>query len=72
MSPIEKACSEVGGQVRMAEFTGVTVQAVNQWVSSGRVPALRCIAVESACNAAVTRHELRPDIFGPALAKAAA
>ena len=28
-------------------------------------PAEHCRALEAACNYQVTRHELRPDVFGP-------
>lgn len=31
-----------------------------------RVPAERCLAIEQATGGAVTRYELRPDIFGQA------
>ncbi len=31
-----------------------------------RVPAHRCLAIEAATKGAVTRYELRPDVFGPA------
>ena len=34
------------------------------------IPAARCRAIQAATNGAVTVHELRPDIFGPALSMA--
>lgn len=37
-----------------------------QWESGRqRVTAERAIEIETATNGAVTRHDLRPDIFGP-------
>lgn len=63
-SAIERACERVGGQVQLADALGVTAQAVNQWVSKNRVPPERCAAIETATDGAVTRHDLRPDIFG--------
>lgn len=40
----------------------ISSQAVSQWA---RVPARRCVALEQASGGRVTRHELRPDVFGP-------
>lgn len=39
----------------------ITSQAVSQWK---RVPAGKVLAVEAITG--ISRHELRPDIFGPA------
>jgi DNA-binding transcriptional regulator YdaS (Cro superfamily) len=63
MSPIEKAIAIVGSQTALAEELGIRPQAVQQWVASGHVPVRRVIAVEKATGGAVTRHELRPDIY---------
>lgn len=52
-----------GGQVILANRCGVTPQAVNQWVRKGRAPPERVIDIEAATG--VSRHALRPDIFGP-------
>lgn len=40
-------------------------QMANSW-RGRRVAAERCIAIERATDGAVTRYELRPDVFGPA------
>lgn len=40
----------------------ISSQAVSQWE---RVPAARCLVIEQATRRRVTRHELRPDIYGP-------
>jgi DNA-binding transcriptional regulator YdaS (Cro superfamily) len=64
MNYVEKACKEAGGQSTVARKFGVTVQAISQWVSSQRVPANRVLELEQACGGKVTRHQLRPDIFG--------
>ena len=67
MNPIERACEAAGGQVVLARSIGVTPQAVNQWVrGSRRVPAEQCLPIETATEGAVTRYELRPDVFGQA------
>lgn len=38
--------------------------AVSHWRHRG-IPLVRAIAIERATNGAVTREDLRPDIFGP-------
>lgn len=71
---IERACRILGGQTELAAKTGVTPQAVNQWVRSGKAPAERVLAIESATAdpkskaPRVTRYELRPDVYGRARA----
>ncbi len=64
MNAIERAVEQAGGQVSLAKAISVTPQAVNQWVTKGLVPAARCLAVETATG--ISRHDLRPDVFGPA------
>lgn len=65
MTPLGKAIKRAGGLTELAEKLGVTPQVVSNWRSRGRVPAERCIEIETATDGAVTRQELRPDIFGP-------
>ena len=62
-SAIEKACEAVGGQAELAKAVGVTPQAVNQWVSKGKPPPERVLGIESATGGAITRQELRPDLY---------
>jgi DNA-binding transcriptional regulator YdaS (Cro superfamily) len=72
MEPIDKAISILGGVSRTAEALGVVQGAVSNWIARKSVPASRCLAIENATNGAVTRYELRPDVFGePAKTKAA-
>ncbi len=53
------------GQAGIARLLGVTPQAVSQWVNGSRpVPPKHALAIEAATG--VSRHELRPDVFGPA------
>ncbi|MGJ8524305.1 hypothetical protein LMG33818_000013 [Halomonadaceae bacterium LMG 33818] len=61
---LTKAVKDAGGQSKLAEFCNVTQQAVQQWVSSGKVPPSRVRDVVEASRNSVTEHELRPDIFG--------
>ncbi len=59
---IKKAVETVGGQVAMADACNVKYQAVQRWIRSG-CPAERVLCVEQATGGAVTRHELRPDLY---------
>jgi DNA-binding transcriptional regulator YdaS (Cro superfamily) len=66
MKPIERAIDVLGtGQKGLADDLGVSPQQVNQWVLGKRpVPANRCLDIERATGGQVTRHDLRPDVFG--------
>ncbi len=63
---ILRAVQTLGSQQRLAEALGVYQSFVSKMARTGRVPAERCLAIEMATNGAVTRYELRPDVFGPA------
>ncbi|AET91066.1 hypothetical protein BYI23_B004590 [Burkholderia sp. YI23] len=60
---IERAAQILGGQSALARKLGCTPQAVSKMCSTGRVPAERVLAIENAVEGAVTRHELRPDLY---------
>lgn len=60
-TPIEKAVRLAGGQSALSRAVEVSPQAVQQWVSEGRVSHKKVIAVESATG--VHRSELRPDLY---------
>lgn len=52
--------------MELARRLNLTPATVNQWVQGSRpVPPERCRAIEDATRGAVTRYDLRPDIFGP-------
>lgn len=68
MNALERAIEIVGSQAKLAEIVGVSPMAVTQWKIRG-VPAGRCIPIEQAVGAVVTRYELRPDVFGEAPAQ---
>lgn len=63
-SPIAIAIKKAGGQSALAKSIDVQPALVWQW-SSGRRPvaAHHCLAIEEATG--VSRHDLRPDVFGP-------
>jgi DNA-binding transcriptional regulator YdaS (Cro superfamily) len=64
VSAIERAVSAVGGLGKLASACNVKYQAVQRWLSTGKVPAERVLSVESASG--VHRSELRPDLYPPA------
>lgn len=56
--------AKLGGPARVAQMAGdITSQAVSQW---RQIPASRCRRIAAASKGAVTVHDLRPDIYGPA------
>jgi DNA-binding transcriptional regulator YdaS (Cro superfamily) len=63
MTAIEKAVAAVGGRQALADICSVRYQAVEKWVRLDRVPAERVLQIEKATKGAVTRHELRPDLY---------
>lgn len=69
---LRRAFRAIGSQAALAEICGVTAQAITKWVRSGKAPAKHCIPIEIATGGAVTRYELRPDVFGTPTAEAAA
>lgn len=65
MEPILRAVEIAGSQAALAQKVGVSKAFVNQWCNNNRpVPPERCRAIEEATAGAVTRYDLRPDIFG--------
>lgn len=65
MNALEQAIDAAGGVGKLAEKLGIWQTTVSNWKARGQVPVERCAAIEAATNGAVTRHDLRPDIFGP-------
>jgi len=67
LEALEKAVAHCGGQAPLARQIGVKQAHIWNWLNkSRRVPAEHAIAVEEATAGAVTRYQLRPDVFGPA------
>ena len=65
MDPLNKAIETLGGVSKLAASIGVSQNVVSNWRARGQVPANRCADLERATDGAVTRHDLRPDVFGP-------
>ena len=70
---LKKAIAIVGGPSALARELGYPwPSTVTNWIGRDGVPAERCLDVERITAGAVTRYDLRPDVFGPAPASEAA
>ncbi|MGE0232695.1 MAG: transcriptional regulator [Flavobacteriaceae bacterium] len=69
---IERAIRARGSQAKLAQAAGCSQQYIS-WLlnEAGQISAEKAIAFERATEGTVSRHDLRPDIFGPAPAEAA-
>ncbi|WP_282259683.1 YdaS family helix-turn-helix protein [Stenotrophomonas sp. PS02301] len=65
MNIVESAISKLSppSQAELARVCGQKPQAVTRWLAKGVVPAVHVLAIEAATG--VSRHLLRPDVFGP-------
>lgn len=64
-NPIKRAIAVCGGQTALAKAINVTPPLVWQWLHGRRpVSGRHCIPIERVTEGAVTRGQLRPDIFG--------
>jgi len=71
--PVKRASAIVGSQRALASMLDIDPSFVSQWVSGHRkVPPNYCGHIEAMTDGAVTREQLRPDIFGPPAEGAAA
>ena len=62
MTGLDKAINYFGSQSSMAKALGLTPMAVSNWKKRG-IPAERVLSIEEATHGAVTRLELRPDLY---------
>jgi DNA-binding transcriptional regulator YdaS (Cro superfamily) len=60
---IKKAVDHIGSQSEVARQLGIWQSAVAKWVRTGKVSAQRAIDLERITEGAVTRAELRPDLW---------
>jgi len=60
LSPLERAVAVLGSSSELARKLGVSPSAVLQWKA---VPPKRVLEVERLTG--ISRHDLRPDIYGP-------
>lgn len=64
--PLREAIELAGGPVALGRALGVTSQAIAQWKQA---PPKRVLEIERVTG--VSRHRLRPDIYGPPASEAA-
>lgn len=50
-------------QAAFAKLVGVTQGRVSQWLDGESIPAERCLVIEKATKGAVSRFDLRPDLW---------
>lgn len=60
---LQAAIDKAGGYMPLAAQLGISYQAVQDWTERGRAPAERVLQLERVTG--VSRHRLRPDVFGP-------
>lgn len=63
MDALLRAIHYFGSQARLARALGVVPMAVSNWKKRG-LPVAWAPEIERATQGAVTRAELRPDVFG--------
>mgnify|MGYP000464507228 CR=1 FL=1 len=62
-SSVDRVIAALGGLTKAASALGIdNPSVVANWRTRGLVPAKRAIDIEMATG--ISRHELRPDIFG--------
>ena len=61
---LEQAIAAAGSQSELARRIGVSQNAVSRWMRiNGQVGDRFAIKVEQATDGAVSRHDLRPDLY---------
>ncbi|WP_405048948.1 transcriptional regulator [Rhizobium rhizogenes] len=64
---IERAIEAHGSQVKLANAIGCSQQYISWLLSEAKqISAEKALAVEKATGGLVSRHDLRPDVFGVA------
>ncbi len=61
---LDRAVALAGSETRLSRATGWSQPAINKARRRGRVSAELAIAIERALAGAVTKEQLRPDLFG--------
>lgn len=61
---IKRAAAILGSQQALANEIGLKSQgSISNWIRDGRIPAEHVLPIEKATKGAVSRYELRPDIY---------
>lgn len=64
ISALQKAVDHFGGAPQMAQQTGISKAAIYFWLAGRPVSPPFAVKIEQATGGAVTRADLRPDLFG--------
>ena len=56
----------LGSQTALARKLNLQQPSINSWKLRGMIPPGRCREIEKIVGGAVTRYEMRPDVFGKA------
>ena len=69
LAKLRSSIKEMGGLTVLAEEMSkigkyVYPQLLEAWIRRGQIPAVWVLSMEQALKGAVTRHELRPDVYG--------
>ena len=62
---IERAIQHHGSQAKLAEVMGCSQQQISYLLKAKGITAEMAMRLHDATLGAVSKHELRPDIFGP-------
>lgn len=65
-TPLDRAIEALGSQLALAEALKIKSPSISEWRIRDRIPAERCVPIEQLTGGAVTRYEMRPDVFGNA------
>lgn len=68
---IERAVEIHGSQTRLAAAMGCSQQQISYLLHAKSITAEMAMSLDEVTDGKVSRHDLRPDIFGPAQAGAA-
>lgn len=64
LNPVETVIVTLGGLTKTAAALGIgNPSVVANWRSRGRIPVERVLEIERVTG--ISRHDLRPDVFGP-------
>jgi DNA-binding transcriptional regulator YdaS (Cro superfamily) len=65
-SHIERAIGHYGSQAKLAEAMGCSQQQIAYLLKASSISAEMALKIDAATNGEVSKHKLRPDIFGKA------
>lgn len=69
---VVRAIRHHGSQAKLAEAIGCSQQQISYLLKAKSISAEMAIRIDAATEGEVSKHKLRPDIFGPAVSNSAA